>query len=201
MDAAKKLAFVKETIRNLPEAFIPFNRLSEIQFLEDRLNEYRGELARRRTPGIPIRVFYSYSRIDEPLLLELDRSFLRLKAESAIETYWDRHIDPGSDWYDEISEELRNADIILALVTPNFLASQYCQQVELPIAVDLHDCGLAKLVPVLLQPSGWQDTMLSRFQAIPRDCRPVGERANLVEAWAEILASIQGLVDEIRGRG
>lgn len=197
-DAVKKLAFVRETIKNIPEAYIPFTRLQEISFLEQRVREYQSESVRRRKPDTPVNIFYSYTRSDTELLVELDGHLSDLKRETPLEIFWDRDLEAGSEWHPEINDELKNADVILLLVSPRFLASRYCRQVELPAALELHDCGLTNAVPVILYPCAWQETGLGRLQAVPRGGNPVTEWADRNAAWLEATRAITSLVSRIR---
>lgn len=197
-DAARKLSFVKETVRNVPELHIPFHRLQEISFLEQRISEYKAELARRFNGAAAVHVFYSYSRSDEPLMAELDGQLSGMRSEGRIKTFWDRDIIPGREWHSEITEEMQEADIVLFLVSDDFLASRYCQQVELPAAIEMHEQGLVRAVPILLRPCEWQGTPLGRLQAIPRNGRPVTEWVDRNEAWVEIIRGIQTAIDEVR---
>ncbi len=198
LDASKKLTFVRETIQNIPEAHIPFPRLQEISFLEQRVSEYQVELARRWTPQAPVRIFYSYSRSDSSLLVELDEQLSGLKSEVPIEVFWDRDLEPGIEWHSEIRDELRDADVVLLLVSSEFLASRYCRKVELPAAFELHDCGLASAIPVILSPCAWQETALSRLQATPQGGKPVVEWTEREAAWAEAARDISSVVNRIR---
>lgn len=197
-DAVKKLAFVRETIKNIPEAYIPFTRLQEISFLEQRVREYQSELARRRKPDTPVNIFYSYTRSDEKMLVEFDEHLSELKNNAPVEIFWDHDLEAGVEWHPEIKDELKNADMILLLVSPGFLASRYCRQVELPAALELHDCGLTNAVPVILCPCAWQETGLGRLQAIPRGGKPVTEWADRNAAWGEAARAITSLVSRIR---
>jgi hypothetical protein len=197
-DAAAKLAVVKETVRNIPEAYIPFSRLQEITFLEQRIGEYRAELIRRWTSNTPVSVFYSYSHHDHDLLIELDERLSRLKEEGLIEIFWDRRIAAGLDWHTEITEELCAADIILAFVSPDFLASPYCGQVELPAAMALHNDGLARVVPVIVRTCAWQQTPLGRLQALPSGGRPVMDWPDSASVYAEIADHIRAVVNQVR---
>jgi hypothetical protein len=197
-DATRKLTYVKETVRNIPEAYIPFNRLQEISFLEQRLSEYKAELARRFSGAAPAHVFYSYSRRDEPLMAELDEQLSGLRSEGRIKTFWDRDIGPGREWHSEITEELQDADIVLFLMSDDFLASRYCQQVELPAALEMHNQGLVRAVPIILRPCEWQVTPLGRLQAIPRNGRPVTEWVHRSEAFDEVMQGVQTAIDEVR---
>jgi hypothetical protein len=197
-DAAKKLQYVRDTVKDIPAEYIPYPRLREIAFLEQRIGEYRAEIARRLTPNTPTRVFYSYSRCDRSLLAELDDQFAGLKSEGLMITFWDRDIEPGRDWHSEINEELDDADIILFLVSPDFFASKYCSEVELPAAVDMHNCGLTLVIPIILRECEWQDTPLGRFQALPKDGMPMNSRADRAAAWSEMVQDIYIVLKQLR---
>src|SRR5258708_37035897 len=140
IDAFEKLIFVRESIENIPAPYVPFPRLQEISFLEGRVADYHLELARRRTVDTPVRIFYSYSRRDESLLVELNEHLLKLNGDAPIELFWYRDLSPGAERHPETVNGLREADVVLLLVSPDFLVSRYCQQVELSTSLTLHNC-------------------------------------------------------------
>jgi len=197
-DAVKKLAFVRETIKNIPEAYIPFTRLQEISFLEQRVREYQSELTRRRNTDTPVNIFYSYTWADEEMLVEFDEHLSEIKGDAQVEIFRDCDLEPGVELHLEIKDELKNADVVLLLVSPDFLTSRYCRQVELPAALDLHDCGLARAIPLILRPCAWQETALGRLLAIPRGGKPITEWAERNDAWTEAARAIDSVINRIR---
>ena len=70
-------------------------------------------------------IFFSYSHTDESLRDELEKHLSILKRQGLIETWHDRRIDSGGDFSQEISSHLEDAEIILLLVSSDFLASDY----------------------------------------------------------------------------
>jgi hypothetical protein len=198
LDAVKKLDFVQQTVRNIPEAHIPFPRLQEITFLEQRLKEYREEIARRWSGNVPAHVFYSYSRHDLSPMTELDDRLSEMRSQGLIKTFWDRRLAPGSEWHSETTEELQDADIVLFLVSPDFLISRYCQQVELPKTLELHSYNLARAIPIILRSCEWHNTPLGRLQAIPNGGVPVLEWSCRNEAWGEVARSLHLVIDQVR---
>jgi hypothetical protein len=197
-DAFQKLAFVKETIGDTPTPYIPFPRLQEISFLEQRIAEYSLELSRRRTADTPVRVFYSYSQRDLTALEELNKRLLELKDDKPIEIFWDRNLPGGVEWYPQTMAELKDADAVLLLVSPEFLASRYCQQIEFPAALNLHDCGLAVLVPIIIQTCPWQQTSLARLQSVPAGGAAILESQDQATAWTEAARAILRKIDLVR---
>jgi hypothetical protein len=95
--------------------------------------------------GQPIEVFFSYSREDKPLRDKLEKHLVSLKRQGVISLWHDREIVAGSEWEEEIDRHLKTADIILLLVSPDFVASKYCYEVELPDAIARHEAAEAYL--------------------------------------------------------
>jgi hypothetical protein len=98
------------------------------------------------------RIFYSYSHRDEALRDELERHLSMLRREGLISEWHDRRIGAGSDWGTEIDSNLAAADIVLLLVSSDFLHSEYCYDRETALALERHQRGEAIVIPVILQP-------------------------------------------------
>lgn len=197
IDAFEKLTFLRESIENIPAPHVPFPRLQEISFLEGRIAAYHLELARRRTVNTPVRIFYSYSRRDESFLAELDDHLLKLKGDVPIEIFWYRDLSPGAERHPETVNGLKEADVVLLMVSPDFLVSRYCQQVELPTSLTLHNCGLAVVIPVIIRECSWQDTALARLQAISAGS-PICKSSDREAAWADAARSMFRIINLIR---
>jgi hypothetical protein len=127
------------------------------------------------TPDVqkPLRIFCSYSHKDEEYLNVL-RAWLRgLERQGQIEWWHDREIVPGWEWEEEIDMNLRTADIILLLVTPDFMASDYVFEKEIDRAIERHERGEALVIPIIVRPALWKGTSLDRLQALPKDAKPI----------------------------
>ena len=96
--------------------------------------------------GSGIKLFFSYSHQDESLRDELEKHLSSLKREGILQTWHDRDISAGSDWTRQINQHLEQADIILLLISPDFLASDYCYGIELKRAMERHQQGEAEVV-------------------------------------------------------
>jgi hypothetical protein len=116
-----------------------------------------------------------------------------------ISTWHDRRIGPGREWACEIDERLNTADIILLLISANFMASDYCNDVEISRALERHDVGEARVIPVILQPVDWQSAPFGKLQALPSDGKPVTRWANREEAFLNIARGIRTVIEEARG--
>src|SRR5713101_3195287 len=121
------------------------------------------------TPQNSIKVFLSYAHEDEPLLRKLETHLSSLKRQGLISTWYDRQIFPGTNWAKVIDERLELASIILLLVSPDFLASDYCYQVEMKRALERYDACQARVIPIVIRPCDCKGTPFARLQALPTD--------------------------------
>lgn len=140
------------------------------------------------------RIFYSYSHVDSDLRAKLGTYLAPLVHQKKIEEWHDRKIEPGQDWNSEISAALKSADIILLLVSADFLASQYCFGVEVDEALARLNRGEARVVPILLKPCLWEESRFSALQHVPRDGKPVSSWASCDDALREVAKEIRDLV-------
>ena len=143
--------------------------------------------------GIPS-VFYSYAHEDEGLRRQLEAHLSALRRQGEIAEWHDRQIVAGSDWARDIDAHLDSADVVLLLLSADFIASDYCWGVEMRRALERHEAGEAVVIPVILRPVDWQIEPLSRLQAVPRDGRAVTRYRNRDEAWTEVVTAIRRAV-------
>jgi hypothetical protein len=129
-----------------------------------------------------LQAFVSYSHKDESLRSALDAHLSGLVSQGVIELWNDRAIEAGSEWETEIQIRLEAADIVLLLVSSDFLASPYCYGREMKRAVQRHEQGLARVIPVILRPVDWHHSPFAKLQALPRDGRPITTWPNQDEA-------------------
>src|SRR5690348_17623516 len=115
-----------------------------------------------------LNLFVSYAHEDEALCTRLLTHLSQLR-RSGVDGWYDRRITGGSEWAGQIDEHLEAAQIILLLVSADFLASEYCFDVEMKRALERHDRGQARVVPVILRPCDWQHSPFAKLQALPRN--------------------------------
>jgi hypothetical protein len=146
----------------------------------------------------PVQVFISYSRKDEMLLDELKEHLSPLRREGMIELWHDRQIHVGDSWKDVIDEKLESADVILFLVSVDFLASEYLYDIEMKRALERHERRESRVIPIVLRPCVWEASPLGRFQALPRNAQPVITWVNRDEAWSNVVQGIRAAVRGLR---
>jgi hypothetical protein len=136
-------------------------------------------------------LFFSYSHADEPLRDQLEKHLSALRRQGLIEAWHDRRIEVGREFDDEISENLEAADVILLLVSSDFLASEYCYEREMRRAIERHEAKEAIVVPVILRPCDWHDTPFGKLQAAPKDGLAITLWPNVDEAFLDVVTSIK----------
>ena len=151
---------------------------------------------------MPVEIFCCYAHHDEALLNKLKTHLSPLQREGLIDVWHDRNISAGKEWGSEISEHLNTADIILLLVSPDFMASEYCYSVEMKRAIERHDREEARVIPIILEHVYWQITPLKKLQALPTDARPIVSKSwhNRNEAFLDVVKGLRKAVEELSAR-
>ena len=151
----------------------------------------------RALTGGPVRLVYSYSHHDEALRRELETHLALLERQGVIASWSDRKILAGEDWAGRIDEHFKRADIILLLISADFLSSNYCYEIEMENALERHRAGTARVVPIILRDADWHSAPFGELQAIPRGGKPITLWANRDEAWAVVARGIRNVIDEL----
>jgi len=143
------------------------------------------------------KVFFSYAHEDEELRDKLEKHISLLKRQGVIETWHDRRIGPGGAFAEEIDAALETSDIVLLLVSADFLASDYCHDIEMRRALERHDQGLARVFPVILRPCDWHSSEFGHLNAVPRDGKPITHHSSLDDGLVEVAKAIRSAVQKI----
>lgn len=147
------------------------------------------------------RVFYSYAREDEKLRETLERHLSLLKWEYQITSWYALEVGPGKEWDQEINTHLSTALIILLLMSANYMASEHCYCEELKRAMQRHEAGEARVIPVILQPVDWEGAPFGKLKALPTGAKPVTTWQNRHKAYLDIAKGIRRAVEELTKKG
>ena len=147
-----------------------------------------------------IKIFYSYSRKDQALREKLDQHLAPLKYAGLISTWYDLLLEPGSNWKQDIGDRLDTSDIILLLVSDNFLSSEYCYSIELKRALEREIRKEACVIPVILEPCDWKHEWVpfSKLTTLPNHKKAITEWSNRNGAFEIVAKGIREKVDQIR---
>ena len=145
-----------------------------------------------------LRLFYAYAHKDERLRDKLEITLGLLRQQALIQDWHDQKIGAGQEWQGEIHKQLETADIILLLISSDFLASDYCYSKEMQRALERHREGTARVVPIIVRTVNWQTSELAKLRALPKDGKPVDRWTNKDAAWANIEDGIRGIIQEFQ---
>jgi len=146
-------------------------------------------------------IFFSYSHVDEALRDQLEKQLAMLRRQGVIESWHDRRIGAGEEWAAAIDRHVETDDIILLLVSPDFLASDYCYDREMLRAMARHDAGEAVVIPVILRPCDWHGAPFGKLQAVPKDGKPVTLMPDRDAALLEVAQAVRAAAEKVTGNG
>lgn len=142
-------------------------------------------------PTAPVRVVVSYSHSDETRRQELMTMLAPLVREGLISLWTDHKILAGKNLDVEIQSQLKRVDIVLLLISPDFIASDYCYCIEMETAIERHNNGRSVVVPIILRHADWGRTPFGRLKALPSDAKPVSTWSSPDEAWLDVARGIR----------
>jgi hypothetical protein len=147
--------------------------------------------------GRRCRVFVSYARVDEAHRIRLDVHLAPLVREGLIDVWSDRAIEAGADWERDIQHELATADVVILLVTPDFVASAYCFEEELPEILRRNEQEGLRVLPVLVKAVDLANLPIGRFQGFPADLRPISSWRYADDAWLQVARGVRTVAEEV----
>ncbi len=146
--------------------------------------------------ALTVKIFYAYARTDkdEPLRNELEKHLSNLQRQSHIVSWSDQNISAGDEWKQKINAQLEKADIVLLLVSPDFMYSDYCYSFELKRALEKRNPGMREVIPIILRPVDWENSLFSDLQALPTNAKPITKWDNQDEAFLDVAKGIRKVV-------
>ena len=139
------------------------------------------------------RVFVSYSHKDERFREGLTVALTLLRRNGQISVWDDRKILPGQEWGREIDQNLETANIVLLLVSPDFIASDYAHS-EMERALERQESGSAIVVPIIIRACDWQNSPIWELQVLPKEGRPVKSWRDPDRAWLDVTQGLRQLI-------
>jgi hypothetical protein len=144
-----------------------------------------------------IKLFYCYAREDKALRDELEKYLSSLKRLYSLHNWHDREIQPGENWEQVIDTHLNTAHLILLLVSPDFMNSEYCYGKEMQRALERHEEGTCKAIPIILRPTYLEAAPFNKLQMLPTDARPITRWTDRDEAFHDVVKEISLVLKDL----
>jgi len=143
-----------------------------------------------------IEIFLCYAREDEEYRQRLEKQLSIFQREGLVRLWHDGNISPGEEWEQIIHTHLNTAQIVLLLISPDFIASKYCYSVEMKKALERHEQGETRVIPVIARPIHWDKTPFGKLQALPKNAKPIALWRHRDEAFFDVAEGIRRVIEE-----
>ncbi len=141
------------------------------------------------------KIFISYSHVDEEVLERLHTHMAILKRDGKIVSWYDKNILAGDDLDSSIKDALNDSDIFLAIISPDYLNSNYCYEKEFEVALEMQKSGDILIIPIIAEPCDWKSSPFGKMKAIPKDGKPIKEWTNQNNAFLNIIDELRLLLE------
>jgi tetratricopeptide (TPR) repeat protein len=145
----------------------------------------------------PIKIFLSYSLYDIHMVDTLIKFLSGILHEGSVSVWHDRDVAPGQNWQEEIEYALEEADVILLLISANFLASNHCYT-EMSKSIIRGQEGRNRVIPIMLRYCDVNNSPIGHLQILPKDGKPIAAREDQDEAFLEVVKGIKTVCDDLR---
>jgi TIR domain len=147
-------------------------------------------------PPESLQLFISYSHVDSELVDRLRTHLTILERQNAVKVYDNKVLSAGQEWELALRVKLQQSDIVLCLISADYLASDFVFQ-EISFAMELNVSRGARIIPVILRPCDWTSSPLARFQALPTNARPVTQWQDQDEAFQDIVRELRKVIQRL----
>lgn len=144
-----------------------------------------------------LKLFYSYAYEDAVLFNELEKHLNILTRRGLIVPWHSRLVTAGTNWSDVVDQQIENADVILLLISSDFLSSDYAYNREMQRALKKHERGEARVIPIILRPADWESSPFGLLQPLPRGGIAITKWRDRDEAFADVVKGIERVCQEI----
>lgn len=144
-----------------------------------------------------LKIFISYAHEDEKWSRELETHLAALRRKGIVEIWNDRKIGAGKEWAEQIDENLKSADVVLLLVSPDFIASDYCWRIEAGHAMARHEAGEAVVIPIIVRSADWSGAPFSKLQVLPRNAEPISLWPDKDAAFLDVVKGVRNEITRL----
>jgi TIR domain len=150
---------------------------------------------------MPYEVFISYAHEDRLLRDKLATHLSNLRRQKIISDWYDGDISPGTEWRTQLMNHLNTAQIILLLISADFMDSDFCYSIEMDLAIKRHDADQARVLPIILRPVDWKGAPFAKLQILPSEAKPITTWEDKDEAFRNVVQGIRNAIDDLQKQG
>ncbi len=151
----------------------------------------------QNNPQKPLKLFFSYTRKDRPWLEELKKHLTILVQQGYLQTWDDSQIHPGDIWAETINMNLLNSDIVLFLITPDYMGSDYAFTVEARTILRRLSENKVIGIPVILSTADWKNSPLVELKPLPKSGQPLTEWTSPADGFSDIVEGIRDICQKL----
>lgn len=144
-----------------------------------------------------MKAFISYSHVDSRYLDRLHVHLAQLQREQIISTWTDKQILAGGKLDNEISDSLNSSDLFIALLSPDYINSNYCYEKEFEKALEMQKSNQITIIPVIVENCDWLNTPFQQFKALPKDGKPISDWNSENTAFLNVIQEIRNLTSGV----
>ena len=178
---------------------VPFSHAGFAPLREALHEQWEQTLGQKKSDEVasPMKVFISYSRKDESFKNELVTMLAGLQRRGIVDTWEDRRISLGDDWYKSIQDAMGDCDLALLLVSPDYIASRFIQEEEQPKLLQRRKEMQTRVIPIIVRPCAWEsEPVLKDLQALPKNGKAVIKFSKASGARDEVWKDIANAIEE-----
>ncbi len=143
-----------------------------------------------------VKVFISYSHKDEKYVEKLKTALAQIRRQGLLQDWNDHEIDAGDRFDDKINKELNESQLFIGLLSPDYIASNYCYEKEFEEALKLESKRNIQIIPVICRPCDWKNTPFAKFNALPKSAKAISDWQNEDSAFFNITEMLRSLIQQ-----
>ena len=169
--------------------------------LEDDDTHNTQRLEDTHSADKPINIFISYSKEDESYLKPLKTRLDNIKRSFSLNYWSDHHLQAGGKVHQDILRALETADIVLLIVSPDFIATDYCFDIEVQKALQLYEQGKNTVIPIIIRETlDWVNYNIGQLTALPTKGKPLEDWQSADKFWTNVQQGIRERVAELSAK-
>jgi len=144
----------------------------------------------------PMKVFISYSHEDKDYFKNFVKFLSNMQRQGEVSAWSDQDITGGDGWRNKINDNLECADVIVLLISQDFVHSDYCYDVEMTRALERHAAKTAKVIPIYVRVTDVKGSVIEELQGLPEGRRPISKWDDKDEAWKNVIEGLRSSIAE-----